>query len=79
MITNELKHVILSSLKLEDWEIRDETLAEQVPGWDSLSHVNVILAIEKHYGVRFKTREVLSLKNVGELQKLVDAKVESKQ
>ena len=75
MITNELKKIILDTLKLDEFDIEDETTAPEVPGWDSLNHVNVILAVEKHFNIRFKNLEVLRLKNVGELQKLVDAKV----
>ena len=78
MISNELKKVILDSLNLDAWDIQDDTAAHQVPGWDSLTHVNVILAIEKHFGVRFKSREVLSLKNLGDLQRLVDSKVQER-
>jgi acyl carrier protein len=78
MITNELKQVILDALNLEDWDINDATLAEQVPGWDSLSHVTVLLAVEKHFAVRFQSREVLKLKNIGDLQRLVDSKVQGR-
>ena len=74
MITNELKKIILDTLKLDEFDIKDETTAPEVPGWDSLNHVNVILAVEKHFNIRFKNLEVLRLKNVGELQKLVDTK-----
>jgi acyl carrier protein len=75
MISNELKTVLLTALKLEDWDIRDDTLASEVPGWDSLNHVNVILAVEEHFGVRFKMAEVLKLNSIGDLQRLVDSKV----
>jgi acyl carrier protein len=75
MISSELKHVILKYLNLDAWEINDDTLAEQVPGWDSLNHVNVILAIEEHFGVQFRSREVLSLRNIGDLQRLLDSKL----
>ena len=75
MISHELKKVILSVLKLDDWEIADTTLASEIPGWDSLSHVNVVSAVERHFGVRFKNVEVLRLKNVGDLQRLVDSKL----
>jgi acyl carrier protein len=75
MITHELKQIILSTLKLDDFDFKDETTASEVPGWDSLNHVNVILAVEKHYKIRFKNLEVLRLKNVGELQKLMDSKL----
>jgi len=75
MISDEVKQVILSTLKLDTWEIRDETTAPQIPGWDSLMHVNVIIAIEKHFNVRFRNIEVLKLKNIGDLQRLVDSKL----
>ena len=78
MISNELKTVILKALKLQDWNISEVTVADDVPGWDSLSHVNVILAVEKHFGVHFKSREVLTLKSVGDLQRLVDLKLQDK-
>ena len=76
MITQELKQVILKVLSFDDWDIKDETLAAHVPGWDSLNHVNVILAIEKHFRVHFRPIEVLKLKNIGDLQRLVSSKLE---
>ena len=75
MISDELKTAILNVLKLDDWEIADTTLAAEIPGWDSLSHVKVISAVERHFGVRFKAVEVLSLTNVGDLQRLVHSKL----
>jgi acyl carrier protein len=74
MVSDRLKKVILDELELEDYEIEDETTATMVPGWDSLNHVKIITAIENEYKIRFKTVEVIRLKNVGELQKLVDAR-----
>ena len=75
MISDKLKSVILKELHLDEYEIKDETQANQIPGWDSLNHINVILAIEKEYKVRFKRLEVLKCKNIGDLQKLCDSKV----
>lgn len=75
MISNELKQVILHTLNLDDWEITDTTTAAQVPGWDSLSHVNVILGVEKRFKVHFNNIEILRLKTVGDLQRLVDTKL----
>lgn len=74
MISERLKKTILNVLELDDFEFTEETRADEVPGWDSLSHVNVIVAVEKEYDVRFKSVEVLRLKNVNDLQKLVDSK-----
>jgi acyl carrier protein len=75
MVTDELKNVILKQLNLDEFEINDETIAPDVPGWDSLSHVNIIVAVEEHFKVKFKSMEVLKLKNVSDLQKLVDLKL----
>jgi acyl carrier protein len=73
MISEELKKVILDELNLDDFDIKDETTAPEVPGWDSLNHINIIIAVEKHFNVKFKGYNVLRLKNVGDLQKLVDS------
>jgi acyl carrier protein len=75
MISQELKTVVLGALKLDEWELTDGTVASEVPGWDSLSHINVVVAVEKHFSIRFKGAEVLRLKNVGDLQRLVDSKL----
>jgi len=78
MITAELKRVLLAALKLDDWDITAATRASDVPGWDSLNHVNVIMAVEKHFKVRFKGAQVLKMKNIGDLQRLVDATVQDR-
>lgn len=75
MISDRLKSVILRELSLDDMPITAETLASQVPGWDSLRHVQILAAVEKEFGIRFKSLEVLRLKNIGELQALVDKKL----
>ena len=72
MISERLKAVILRELDLDDFEILDETTADTVPGWDSLRHAEMIAAVESEFGVRFSTLEVLRLKNIGELQALID-------
>jgi len=77
VIRNDLKRAILEALKLEDWQLEETTQAAEVPGWDSLSHVNVILAVEKKFGVRFRNIEVLKLKNVGDLQLLLESKLKA--
>lgn len=79
MISPELSAVILETLRLEEWDLQDDTLASEVPGWDSLSHVNVILAVEQRFGIRFKGMEVLSLANIGQLQRLVQGKMAAKE
>lgn len=74
MVSGRLKKVILRELKLADFNLEDQTSAYQVPGWDSLSHVVILAAIEKEYRIRFRITEVLALRNLGDLQILIDRK-----
>ena len=74
MISDKLKRIILTELDLDDWPIDETTTAGRVPGWDSLSHSRVVTAIEDAYGIRFRTAEIIRVKNVGELQQLIETK-----
>lgn len=75
MISDRFKKVVLKELKLSDYELTDEMLANSVPGWDSLTHASVIDALEKDYKIRLKNLEVLNCDNLGDLQRLVDSKL----
>jgi acyl carrier protein len=54
---------------LDDEEIvlSETSTAEDVEGWDSLTHIQLIVAIEKKFKIKFTSKEILSWKNVGEL------------
>ena len=78
MISPRLANVILTQLSLEEFDFQPSMTASQVPGWDSLSHIAIITAVEAAYGIRFSTLEVIRLKTVGDLQILVDRKTTGK-
>ena len=78
MVSDKLKRIILAELSLDDFEIVDGTVASTVPGWDSLNHAQIIAAVEDGFGVRFKTAEIMRLKNVGDLQALLDQKAQGR-
>lgn len=48
-------------------EISDSTTAKDVDGWDSLTHVILVVAVEKEFGLRLNAAEVGRLQNVGEM------------
>ena len=48
--------------------------ANDVDGWDSLSHVRLIVAVEKEFEIRFSQKELLTFKNVGDLLKSIRSK-----
>lgn len=55
-------------------QIRDDMTAKDVEEWDSLTHINLIVAAEGEFGVSFTTKEVQSLRNVGEFIALIAKK-----
>ena len=48
--------------------------ADDIPGWDSLTNLRLVLTVQKSFGVKFNAHEITSLNNVGELATLVQAK-----
>ncbi|HEY9065593.1 MAG TPA: acyl carrier protein [Burkholderiaceae bacterium] len=55
-------------------EATPELTADDVDEWDSLSHIRLVLAVEKKFGLKFSAAEVGRLKNVGEFVALIDSK-----
>jgi acyl carrier protein len=55
-------------------ELRPETTAGDVEGWDSVVHVMLILATEREFGIRFESAEIANAANVGEFVSLLEAK-----
>jgi acyl carrier protein len=51
--------------------IEDSMTAKDVPNWDSITHVDLIVSVEKAFRVSFTTREVKSLENVGDFVRLI--------
>ena len=55
---------------------KESSTSKDVDGWDSLTHMQIIAQIEKHFGVRFNFREVIKFKNVGDLCSALLTKME---
>jgi len=58
----------------EDLSIKPETSAADIDGWDSLTHVTLVLQVERTFGVRFTSSEVAALRSAGDLEALVAAR-----
>ncbi len=54
--------------------LRPEMTADDVEGWDSLSHIRLVLAVSKLFGMKFSAADVGKLKNVGEFVVLIKAR-----
>ncbi len=78
VIIEKIKNIIISVVKHEDFEMKDEVSATDIDGWDSLTHMIIITEIESCFAIKFKLKELNRLNNMGNLIELVHMKIESK-
>jgi len=63
----QFNKIFIDVLDEEDIVLEESTTAEDVEEWDSLSHIQLVVAIEKKFGIRFTALEIDGYKNVGEM------------
>ena len=66
-ILERMHPIFLEELDLEELDLSEETTALDIDEWDSLSHIQLSVAIEKEFKIRFISSEMQSWKNVGEI------------
>ncbi len=73
-VMTRLTSVFRSVFGNETLSLSRATTAQDVDGWDSLTHINLIVAIEREFKIRLTTREITRLGNVGDLMDLIARK-----
>jgi acyl carrier protein len=58
----------------DDIKLTPELTAKGVQGWDSFKQIEIIMASEEKWGIKFNTRELDALHNVGDLAKMIETK-----
>lgn len=66
-VFKELAEIFTDVLDLDDLVLSDTTSAEDIEDWDSLSHIRLVVSIERHYSVKFSNADIESMKSVGDL------------
>ena len=74
-VKEELQGVFRDVFDDDTISLFDEMTAADIEDWDSLTHVQLIVAIEKHFGLKFTSAEIMKLKNVGEMIELIERKL----
>lgn len=73
-ILNDLALIFQEVLKRDNIVLANETTAQDVDGWDSLTNMQLISRIEKKFNVRFTFRDIVKLKNVGDICSAIQTK-----
>lgn len=66
-ILSQVQVIFRDVLDNEEIVLTNESTANDIEEWDSLSHIQLIVAIEKHFGIKFTSYEIMKWKNVGEM------------
>ncbi|MGH7411805.1 MAG: acyl carrier protein [Candidatus Methylomirabilis sp.] len=72
-----IQEILREVVGRKDITVTLATTAREVPGWDSLAHVSLILAVEKAFNIRLRAAEIAQLQDVGSLVALVVARVKA--
>ena len=73
-ILKQVTEIFINILDVDDLIMTEKTQAADVKDWDSLNHIQLIVAIEKHFKIRFTSREIQSWSNVGEMIDSIEKK-----
>jgi acyl carrier protein len=74
-VLQELTELFRDLFDDEHLQLDSDTTADQVEGWDSQMHVMLIVAAEQRFGIKFRTAELESLRNVGQFTQLIESKL----
>ncbi len=76
-ILEKLQSIFRRVLENQEIVLRPETTGDDIEEWNSLTHIYLIVAIEKEFKVKFRTAEIVPLKNLGEMVALLQKKLGS--
>lgn len=70
-VFERLNNVFQDVLDDDSIELHEETVADDVDGWDSFEHINLIVAVEDKFSFKFPMGKVVTMKNVGEMVDII--------
>ena len=73
-IYEDLNEIFRDIFDDDSIELTPETNSDDIEDWDSLEHINLVVAIEKKFGIKFSMDEVTGMKNVGEMVEIIKAR-----
>ena len=75
-IMNKVAQIFRDIFDDEELIINDNTCADDIDDWDSIEHINLILAVEKEFSIKFDMNEIARLKSVGEIVRAIESKLQ---
>jgi len=74
-ILSKVKTAFISVLEHENFQLTDETTANDVDGWESITHMMIITEVEKAFSIKFKLMDLMNMNNVGDLLNSIESEL----
>jgi acyl carrier protein len=74
-IDEELEELVRALFNDDEIDLEDDTAWSEIPGWDSLSHVNLVVSVEETFAVEFDEEELGTFTTVGALKKGLERRI----
>jgi acyl carrier protein len=75
-VLKEVTEVYRKVLKQPELELKPETTANDVEGWDSLNHTILMSEVQKHFNIKFALKEMIKFRNIGDMLSVIEEKIQ---
>ena len=77
-LIKQLNEIFIDVLDNNAISLTETTTAADIAEWDSLSHIQLVVAIERHFHIRFTASEIQTWKNIGDIRRSIESKLNAK-
>ena len=74
-ILKQVQEIFRDQLDDEYLVLESETTAMDVDEWDSLNHIMLVVGIEKHFNLKFTSKEIISFTSIGDIVNCIEGKI----
>ena len=75
MMNKRLEEIVREVFKLDNKIIEETWSSDDIPEWDSLGHLNLLLAIEKEFNIKFEIEEMFQIQRIGDIDETLGKKI----
>jgi acyl carrier protein len=70
-LETKLRQIVVDTLKIKESDYNEDLAAGDLPAWDSIGHVNLLMAVEREFEVAFDVTDAIDIESVADLQDMV--------
>lgn len=68
---DRIQRIVIATLKIKESDYDEDLAAGDIPEWDSIGHVNLLMAVEQEFSIAFDVTDAIDIESVADLQDMV--------